>query len=137
MDAGAAGGTLTTRPVVFSGKHLFVNTDCEDGELKVEIVNKDGKIVQHLAKDNCIAIKNNGTLVPVVWNGVNDLSVIAGKPVRFRFHMRNGSLYSFWVSPSRSGESRGYVAAAGPGLTGPMDTVGHGAYTRSGIGSTE
>ena len=51
----------------------------------------------------------------------------SGKPVRFRFHLSNGSLYSFWVSPDKSGASHGYVGAGGPGLTGPTDTVGEGA----------
>ena len=44
--------------------------------------------------------------------------------VRFRFHLRNGELYAFWVSPEASGASHGYVAAGGPGFTGMTDTVG-------------
>jgi len=48
--------------------------------------------------------------------------------VRFRFHLRNGALYAFWVSPDKSGASRGYVAAGGPGFTGPTDTVGSRGY---------
>jgi len=44
--------------------------------------------------------------------------------VRLRFHLRSGRLYAFWVSPDASGASGGYVAAGGPGFTGPTDTVG-------------
>jgi hypothetical protein len=44
--------------------------------------------------------------------------------VRFRFHLRQGSLYAFWVSPERNGASHGYVAGGGPGFSGPTDTVG-------------
>jgi hypothetical protein len=36
-----------------------------------------------------------------------------------------GSLYAFWVSPESTGASHGYVAAGGPGFTGPTDTVGN------------
>ena len=43
-----------------------------------------------------------------------------------RFTLRRGRLYAFWVSPERSGASHGYVAAGGPGFTGPTDTVGDG-----------
>ena len=50
------------------------------------------------------------------------LSRLAGTPVRFRFRLENASLYAFWVSPERSGVSQGYVAAGGPGFTGPADT---------------
>jgi len=64
----------------------------------------------------------------VKWKGADNLSALAGKPVRFRFHLRNGALYAFWVSPDKSGASRGYVAAGGPGFTGPTDTVGSRGY---------
>jgi hypothetical protein len=38
--------------------------------------------------------------------------------------LKNGALYSFWVSRDASGRSDGYVAGGGPGFTGPTDTVG-------------
>ena len=38
MDASPSPKTLTTRPVSFSGKYLFVNVDCPSGELKVEVL---------------------------------------------------------------------------------------------------
>jgi hypothetical protein len=62
------------------------------------------------------------------WNGAEDLSAVSGKPVTLRFYLRSGSLYSFWVTPHANGASRGYVAAGGPGLAGPVDTVGITAY---------
>jgi hypothetical protein len=43
------------------------------------------------------------------------LASLAGKPVRFRFHLTNGRLYAFWVSRDESGRSDGYLAAGGPG----------------------
>ena len=36
-------------------------------------------------------------------------------------HARAGAVVRFWVSPSASGESRGYLAAGGPGYTRPTD----------------
>ena len=42
--------------------------------------------------------------------------------VRVRFQLRNGKLFSFWVTPDAEGFSRGYVAAGGPGLRGPVDS---------------
>ena len=64
------------------------------------------------------------TLAEVNGAGAADMSALAGKPVRFRFHLRNGSLYAFWVSADARGASNGYVAAGGPGFTGPKDTIG-------------
>lgn len=58
------------------------------------------------------------------WLSLEDLAC----PVRFRFHLRHGRLYSFWVSSQKSGASGGYVATGGPGFTAPTDTVGVAAY---------
>ena len=38
MDAGASGGVLTTRSVVFKGHRLFVNVEAPRGELRVEVL---------------------------------------------------------------------------------------------------
>jgi hypothetical protein len=69
-------------------------------------------------------VNGDKTLAAVHWKGAADLSAISGRTVRFRFRLDRGSLYAFWVSPDTSGASYGYVAAGGPGLTGPKDTVG-------------
>jgi hypothetical protein len=119
--------TLTTRPVTFKGKYLFVNVLCPRGELKVEVLDKDGEVIEPFTLENCEPIAADKTLVQVNWEGNKDLADLAGKPVRFKFYLENGSLYSFWVSPDESGASHGYVGAGGPGFTGPTDTIGQGA----------
>ena len=120
-------GTLTTRLVSFRGKHLFVNSA---GELQVEVLQDDGKPIAPFTRDNCEPLAGDKTLQAVRWKGADDLSALAGKPVRFRFHLAKGSLYAFWVSPDASGASHGYVAAGGPGFTAPADTVGLGGYPK-------
>jgi hypothetical protein len=124
MDAGDKEGTLTTRPVRFKGKHLFVNVDAPRGELRVEILDVNGKEIAPFSKDSAGTISSDHTMQGVGWEAVTDLSELSGKPVRFRFHLKNGRLYSFWVTPDASGASHGYVAAGGPGFTAPVDTVG-------------
>jgi hypothetical protein len=124
MDAGNSEGVLTTHAICFTGKQLFVNLDADAGELRVAILDERGRVITPFTRENCRAAQVNKTLVPVRWNGVDDLSVLCGRAVRFRFYLRNGSLYSFWVSPDESGASHGYVAAGGPGFTGATDTVG-------------
>ena len=124
MATESAQGTLTTRPVRFGGKHMFVNVDCAGGELRVEILNSQNETIAPFSQDNCVPIKVDKTLQTVRWRGASDLSRVAGKTVKFRFYLTNGQLYSFWVSPTPDGASHGYVAAGGPGFTGPTDTVG-------------
>ena len=128
LNATTAGGTLTTRPITFKGKHLFVNVDCPDGQLGVEILDSAGAVIQPFSAVNCMVISTDSTIEAVTWKGADDLSRLANRPVRLRFRLNNGCLFSFWVSTNKSGASGGYVAAGGPGLTGPTDTVGIGAY---------
>ncbi|MBN1343341.1 MAG: hypothetical protein JXQ73_11710 [Phycisphaerae bacterium] len=127
MDAGEAGGMLTTRPLVFRGKHLFVNVDAPQGELRVEVLDESGQSVKPFTREACRPVSCDKTLARVSWEGAEELSGLSGRPVRFRFHLRRGKLYAFWVSPDASGASHGYVAAGGPGFTGPTDTVGQPA----------
>ena len=121
MDADERGGTLTTRPVRFSGRYLFVNVDNPRGELIVEILDQAGQVVKPFTTENCIPVKADKTSQSVRWSGVADLSSLANQPIRFRFHLKNGRLYAFWVAPEESGASRGYVAAGGPDFSSNRD----------------
>jgi hypothetical protein len=77
-----------------------------------------------LSRDNCLPVRKDGTLQAVKWQRAADLSGVVDQPIRLRFHLTRGRLYSFWVSPDPSGASHGYVAAGGPGFSEPIDTVG-------------
>lgn len=118
MDAYETGGILTTRPIRFSGKYLFVNVDDPKGGLKVEILNEAGEVIPPFESKS---IKTDKTLQRVRWSGGQDLTSLTNQPVRFRFHVKNGALYSFWVSPESSGASHGYVAAGGPEFSSNID----------------
>jgi hypothetical protein len=124
MDAGPKEETLTTRPVTFKGKYMFVNVDAPNGELRVEALNESGKVIAPFSMANCTPVQGDTTRQQVAWKGASDLSKLSGQKVKFRFELRQGRLYSFWVTPDSKGASFGYVAAGGPGFTGPTDTVG-------------
>jgi hypothetical protein len=113
-------GTLTTRPVVFSGQFLFVNVDARGGELRVEVLDRQGRVISGLTAQACRPITIDGTRVRVRWDAAT-LDAVAGEPVRFRFVLTQGRLYAFWVSSSPMGHSGGYPAAGGPDFTGPRD----------------
>jgi hypothetical protein len=123
-------GSLTTRPLQFGGKYMFVNVDAKEkeSELLVEILDKYSKVIAPFSKDNCVAFQGDSTITQVKWKDRDNLSELAGKVVRFRFYLKQGDLYSFWVSPDKSGASYGYVAAGGPGFTTLTDTVGAAGY---------
>jgi len=131
MYANGDEGILTTRPVLFHGKYLFVNVDCPNGELKVEVLNGDNSVIKTFSGSNCQPVSVNSTIQKMNWKSTRELSSLSGKKVRFRFHLRNGHLYSFWISQSESGASGGYVASGGPGFNGSKDEVGTSGYKTS------
>ena len=114
-------GEIVTKPVVFSGKRLFVNAECRFGSICAEVIGEDGNVIPGFSRGDCAAFsRGDSTKTELRFKG-GDLSALAGKPVQFRFLLRCGTLYSFWVSPSERGESRGYVAGGGPAYPGLMD----------------
>ncbi len=121
MRAGEEEKTLLTRTVTFRGKHLFVNIDAPEGLLTVEVCSKQGEPLPGFTKSDCFPIAGDSTKMMVKWKGDRIAGEHANRPVRFRFHLTKGDLYSFWLSGSESGESGGYVAGGGPGFTGNKD----------------
>ncbi|MCW5551911.1 MAG: glycosyl hydrolase family 32 [Verrucomicrobiae bacterium] len=114
-------GTLTTRPVKFTGTHLFLNAATAAGELRVEALDEARQIIPPFTLDKSIPMTTDSTSVMARWRGIENISALAGKTVRFRFHLKRGSLYSFWVSQSDNGSSMGFTAAGGPNLNGQFD----------------
>jgi hypothetical protein len=118
LDAGEAEGSVTTRPVVFTGRHLFVNLDAPRGELRVEVLDENGEPIAPFTKAACAPLSVDSTRHAVSW-GETTLAAVAGEAVRFRFTLQRGKLYAFWVSPEANGTSRGYLAAGCPGEAQP------------------
>lgn len=115
---------LTTRPLTFSGKYLFVNVDAPKGTLSAEVVDMHGKVVEPFRFENCIPVQGDSTISQIHWKGGDDLTELANRAVRFRFRLEHGKFYSFWVSRDETGRSDGYVAGGGPGFTSDIDTIG-------------
>ena len=141
MDPNIPGGTgdVITRTVKFGSqianqKYLFVNVNCPNGELKVEVQDPNGVPYANYTLANCNIVKTDSTIYRVTWTTAADLTSLVNTNVRFRFQITNGSLYAFWVSDSTDGRSNGYMAAGGPGYS-PVsgksafyDNVGVAAY---------
>ena len=114
-------GEVTTKPVVFSGRHLFVNAECLFGDVAAEILDAQGGPIKGFAAADCRGLRFTDTTRRELVFAGGDLSSLAGRAVVLRFKLHCATLYSFWVSPSSRGESRGYVAAGGPDYPGLRD----------------
>lgn len=118
MQAEKKESFLTTKKLSFDGNFLFVNSDVRNGELMVEILDEHGNVIPGFSKKECNSIKRaNNTKAQITWKNHTDLATLTGKNIHFKFYLTNGDLFSFWVSPWQSGESRGYTAGGGPNLS--------------------
>jgi hypothetical protein len=98
------------------------NVDAASGELTAEVLDERGRVIDGFARCDCAPVRADKTLQQVTWKA-RRLATLAGKAVKFRFHLQAGRLYAFWVSPEKSGASCGYVAAGGPGFNGLTDAM--------------
>lgn len=120
MRGGRKGGELVTEPIVFDGQYLFVNADVSQkgGRLAVEVLDKDGHVLPGFSRKDCVAMAGkDSTRQRITWKGNASLDTLAGQAVRLKFYLSSGDLFAFWISPWTTGESRGYTAGGGPGLS--------------------
>jgi hypothetical protein len=91
VDAPAAGGALTTVPMVFAGSRLELNAATKPGgEIVVEILDKAGK---PLARSKPFSGDNLSHRVE--WESPLKLATLASTPVSLRFGMKDASLFAF------------------------------------------
>ncbi len=128
MNALNKSGFLVTRPVVFSGSRIFINASAIYGSIRVEVLDENMKAVFPFTMENCLPFSGDSTIAELKWRDGKNLAALAGKVVRFRFEVSNGSLYAFWVSKDSTGRSDGYLAAGGAGHSAIADRVGLGAF---------
>ena len=96
VNAGADGGELLTKPLIFTGDSLFVNFSTgAAGSLRVEIQDASGQALPGFGLEDCQAVIGDAIERQVRWKNNPDLAAIAGKPVRLRFAMRECDVYSF------------------------------------------
>jgi hypothetical protein len=96
-DFAYTGGTLTTRPFKFEGKHLLLNVNTSaSGEGRVALLDESGGEIPGFTKKDCRYINGDFLDKKVEWaEGNADVSRLAGKAVRLRFDLRGAKLYSF------------------------------------------
>lgn len=89
-------GSLTTKPIRFSGSRLSVNSAAlPNGHIKVELQDEFGNPLQGFASDSCDPIAGDSLDQVVTWRGNSDVSSLAGRVVQVRFQMKAADLYSF------------------------------------------
>ena len=78
-----------------SDGQLSINADIrEEGDVKIEVLNQDGKMVKGFELENAIPLKGNSVCLQPTWK--NNSSFPCGN-LRFRFVMRHAKLFSISV----------------------------------------
>ena len=88
-------GSLTTKPLVFEGTKLIINSKAPG--VSVAVLDHTGKPISGFTRNDCEPFQGDAIRHTVKWQGNSDISAISGKSVRLRFHLRNAKLYAFVV----------------------------------------
>jgi hypothetical protein len=98
VHGGANGGEFTTRPVTFTGKNLILNyATSAAGSIQVEIQDAQGKGIAGWTLGDMPLLFGDELDAVVHWKTNADLSGLVGKPVRFRFVLKDADLFALRV----------------------------------------
>jgi hypothetical protein len=95
INAPYDGGTVITKPFIFTGRELEINySTSAAGEIRIEIQEADGKPLKGYSMEDSGIIIGNEIDGIVSWNGDKNISSFSSKPVRLRIYMKDADLYS-------------------------------------------
>ncbi len=90
-------GSLTTKPFKFAGDKILVNVETHGGELRIEILNDEGKTIPGYEAASCVPLNTDALRAEVQWRDAS-LKKLAGKRIRLQFHLTHAKLFSFQVN---------------------------------------
>lgn len=93
LHAADSEGVIETVQVQPEGDCLFVNADVRSGKILVEVLDAGGRTVPGYEKAACLPLTGGAVHQAVKWR--TELSLPRGKPLRLRFHLTRGDLYSY------------------------------------------
>jgi hypothetical protein len=98
LDAGLQPGRVTTRPLTFEGKQLYVNADIGvDGYLKAELQDASGEAIVGYQMQDCKAVQGDVVSGKVRWQSSDRIDQSSDNSLRLAFELKNAKLYSFWI----------------------------------------
>ena len=96
VQAPLSGGELITKPLLFAGRALVLNFSASAaGSIQVELLRDQMNTpIEGFRLEDCVDVLGDDLARVVRWKGGQDLSGLAGTPVRLRFVLRDADLYS-------------------------------------------
>jgi hypothetical protein len=98
LNAGTSTDVVTTRPLSFAGRRLFLNAEVQDeGWIKVALLSRENEPIREHTRDDAVPITPGATELPDAWKTAQVLHCPASQHVRLQFAFSNARLYSFWI----------------------------------------
>ena len=96
---------------------IDIDLDNSRDELRAAVLECDNTPVAGLGAAAGRPLAADSTCAALTWSSGSDLAQLAGRPLKLRFQLQKGRLFSFWITDGPGGASYGYGAAGGPGFT--------------------
>ena len=110
-------GILITRPMIPNGRFLRINAAAET--LRIEVLDRESRPVPGYSIVETVPFRGDSTSAQIRWKTCDTLPETS--PIRLRFTMENGDLYSFWFTDDPDGKSGGYLAAGSEDYSSDRD----------------
>lgn len=90
-----AGAVFTTKPIVAGGSSLMLNyATSAPGSVRVGIIDETGWPAAGFSAEDCDVIYGDELEYTVTWRGKSDLSKFLGKPIRFKFELKDADVFA-------------------------------------------
>lgn len=95
MTAAARTGTVTTKPLTFTGNRLRLNLHTDGaGQVRVALLSPDGDPMPGFSAGECEVINADEIDYEVRWKDGADVGALAGRPLRVRITLTQSALYA-------------------------------------------
>jgi hypothetical protein len=95
LTAGKDKAALLTRPFAVSASEIYINADCTEGVIRVEVQDgATGKALKGYELANCIPIEGDDTAHLVEWKNVGGKEPIVSRSIRLFLEAQDSTLFS-------------------------------------------
>ena len=88
-------GFVTTHPLTFEGSRLTLNVSALNGDVRVEVLDIEGKVLPGFSVEDCDGISTDSVRHEVTWKGKAELDALQSNLVKLRFYLTFSKLYAF------------------------------------------
>lgn len=105
IHADYAGGECVTQPIVFGGRELRLNCSTSAaGSIRVEVQDEQGTPMEGFGIEDSDLFFGDKLDALMSWKGVSDLSSLVGRPVRFRFLLKDADIFGLKTNETAKNE---------------------------------